>query len=190
MKLNCDVPLPITFNCWKHHLGFIKDRTKKSKDVEFSDSDFKKVLLVIGESQMDLYLGNMSPVQIGNEIIDLLKNKKVIGNKSYIEWLFEKGEKYKLISISDSSIWTLRLGQDKEKYLHIHPGRQSPLTIRIKAHTLKTAIAVTIQAKKTGATLTDLNFINTVRKNFINLPPLKSISSLSGLGKFMNILNN
>lgn len=189
MRLNYDVPMPITFNCWKHHLQFVKEQIKNQAVAGASEQDLKKVLLVIGESQMDLYLGNLSPLEISIEIINKLNQKKLSDKKNYTNWLSQSTKHYNLIAISDGSVWTLRLGQDEKRYVHIHPGRQSPLTIRVKAHTLKTAIVVAVQAQKMNTTLTQLSFINDVRKSFLNLPPLKSISSLTGLGKFMNILN-
>lgn len=189
MRLNCDVPMPITFNCWKHHLQFVKEQINDQAIAEVSEQDLKKLLLVIGESQMDLYLGNLSPLEISIEIINRLNQKKLSDKKNYTNWLSKSTKHFRLIEISDGSVWTLRLGQDEKRYLHVHPGRQSPLTIRVKAHKLKTAIAVVIQAQKINTTLTQLSFINDVRKSFLDLPPLKSVSSLTGLGKFMNILN-
>ena len=181
MKLNCNVPVPVTFNCWKHHAKFIKTQLRDSSESNSWELVLKKLLLVIGKSQMDLYLGKFSPVKIGEEIIAYLKKKKVFDKNSYSDWLSRDEKQYRLMTISDSSIWTLRPGQDKERYLHIHPGRQSPLTIRVKAHTLKTAIVSIAYAKMAGTPATDLNFINSIRKNFLNLPPLKSISNQSGL---------
>jgi hypothetical protein len=91
--------------------------------------------------------------------------------------------------ISDKSIWTLRLGNEKKRYIHIHPGRYSPLTIRVKAVTLKTTIAVRVLVEEIDSELPNLKSINEVRTSFLKLPPLKSLSLSSGIGKFLNIFN-
>jgi len=189
MEKNCKVPLPVTFNCWKHHAGFIKNQTVVLQKNKVSKEEFLKLLLVIGESQMDLYLGKLSPKQIANEVISSVINSNAKGHNSYTRWLLEDRQSYKQIKLSDKSIWTLRLGNEKKRYIHIHPGRYSPHTIRVKAVTLKTTIAIKVLVEGSESVLPDLNSINEVRKSFLKLPPLKLISLSSGVGKFLNILN-
>jgi hypothetical protein len=189
METNCKVPLPVTFNCWKHHAGFIKSQTALLQKSKMSKDALRKLLLIIGESQMDLYLGKLNPNQIANQIIN---NAKGYGAKSYSaygNWLTEDGKGYKQMRISDKSIWNLRLGNEKKRYIHIHPGRYSPLTIRVKAVTLKTTIAVRVFVEETDSELPNLKSINEVRTSFSKLPPLKSLSLSSGIGKFLNIFN-
>ena len=139
-EINCSIQLPLTFNCWKHHAGFIKKQIKFYRNEKISGEELQKTLLVIGGSQMDLYVGKLSPQEICDEIISKLRSTEVLAFEDFKQWLFEKGNKYKLIKISDHSVWTLRLGNQEERYVHIHPGRYSPLTLRVKALTLKTAI--------------------------------------------------
>ena len=189
METNCKVPLPVTFNCWKHHAGFIKSQTALLQKSKMSKDALRKLLLIIGESQMDLYLGKLNPNQIVQQIIN---NAKGYGAKSYSaygNWLTEDGKGYKQMRISDKSIWTLRLGNEKKRYIHIHPGRYSPLTIRVKAVTLKTTIAVRVLVEEIDSELPNLKSINEVRTSFLKLPPLKSLSLSSGIGKFLNIFN-
>ena len=189
METNCKVPLPATFNCWKHHAGFIKSQTALLQKRKMSKDALRKLLLIIGESQMDLYLGKLNPNQIANQIIN---NAKGYGAKSYSDydnWLSEEGKCYKQMRISDKSIWALRLGNEKKRYIHIHPGRYSPLTIRVKAVTLKTTIAVRVLVEEIDSELPNLKSINEVRTSFLKLPPLKSLSLSSGIGKFLNIFN-
>ena len=119
------------------------------------------------------------------EIIDFLKREKVILRGKFIEWL---NEKYRLVSISDKSVWTLRLGESVERYVHIHPGRYSHHTRRVKALTLKTAI-LTLCCERLGEPkLSGKELINEVRKKYLNEPPLKSVSSEAGLGKLLELL--
>jgi hypothetical protein len=189
MEMNCKVPLPVTLNCWKHHAGFIKNQSTLLQKNHITKGELRKLLLIIGESQMDLYLGKLHPKQIANEIINNVKNLRVKNIISYSKWLSEDGKGYKVMAISDSSVWTLRLGNEKKRYIHIHPGRYSPSTIRVKAATLKTTIAVEVLVGESYRGLPDLNSINEVRAQFLKLPPLKSLSFSSGIGKFLNIFN-
>ena len=189
MEMNCKVPPPVTLNCWKHHAGFIRNQITLLQKNKISKEELRKLLLIIGESQMDLYRGKLNPKLIANEIINNVKSFGAKSYTSYSKWLSEEGKSYKQMKISDGSIWTLRLGNEKKRYIHIHPGRYSPLTIRVKAVTLKTTIAVRVLVEGSELGLPNLNSINEIRKAFLKLPPLKSLSLSSGVGKFLNIFN-
>jgi len=188
-EINFRIPIPVTFNCWKHHAGFIKKQIKLYSGEKISVNELKKTLLVIGEAQMDLYAGKFSPQKICNELVSKLKSTGVFGFKEYKKWIFEQGKEYKLIEISDSSVWTLRLGNQEEKYVHIHPGRYSPFTIRVKALTLKTAIAVLVINNGKNFLLMDTEKINEVRMEILNLPPIKKVTSNSAVLRVINILS-
>ncbi len=186
---NCSIQMPLTLNCWKHHAGFIKKQVKFYRGEKTSVEELQKTLLVIGESQMDLYVGELSPQKICDEIIGKLKSTGVLAFEAYKKWLFEKESEYKLIKISDNSVWTLRLGKQEERYVHLHPGRYSPVTLRVKALTLKTAIAVLIINYRKSFPLMDTLKINKVRKKILNSPPLKKVSSNSAVVRVINILS-
>lgn len=185
MDENCIIPTPINFNCWKHHAGFIK----KQIESIHQKSDLEKLrsyLLKIGESQMDLYCGRHSPGEIAEKIIQQLKKKNILSEKSYHHWLVEKGDDYQLMTLDDRSVWTLRKGKEESRYVHIHPGRYSPHTRRVKALTLKTAIFYLCYERIGDAVLPELDLINKIRIEYLNEPPLKTISVESGLGKLLN----
>jgi hypothetical protein len=182
---NCIVDPPINFNCWKHHAGFIKTQIVSIQSKDELEK-LKTILLRIGESQMDLYYGNYSPMEISERIVTCLKEKKVFLSTRYKNWLNEN--EYKLINLFDKSVWTLRLGEDAEKYVHIHPGRYSPNTKRVKALTLKSAIFTLCCEKLCEPKLTGKELINHVRKIYLNEPPLKSVSKESGLGRLLELL--
>jgi len=189
MEINCSIQIPLTYNCWKHHAGFIKNQIEFYRDEKISVEELQKTLLLIGESQMDLYVGELSPQKICNEIVSKLKSTGVFAFEAYKKWLFEKGDEYKLIEISDKSVWALRLGKQKERYIHIHPGRYSPVTLRVKALTLKTAIAMLIINYKKNFPLMDTLKINEVRKKILSSPPIKKVSSNSAVVRVINILS-
>jgi hypothetical protein len=188
-EINCSIQLPLTFNCWKHHTGFIKKQIEYYRIKRISVEEIQKTLLVIGESQLDLYVGELSPQKICDEIISKLKSTGVLSYEDYKQGLFEKGKEYKLTEISDHSIWALRLGKQEERYVHIHPGRYSPATIRVKALTLKTAIAVLMLNYEKQFPLIDTLQINEVRKKILNSPPVRKVSSNSAVTRIINILS-
>lgn len=137
---------------------------------------------------MDLYFGNYAPIEISEQIINHLKKKKIFLTEQYKNWLKENSNNYQLINLFDKSVWTLRLGEDAERYVHIHPGRYSPNTRRVKALTLKTAI-FTLSCEKFGEPkLSGKELINEVREKYLNKPPLKLVSKESGLGKLLGLL--
>ena len=183
------VPLPVNFNCWKHHSGFIRNQTNVISQKNFSDAEIKKLMLVIGNSQMDIYLGKLSPEAIGKEILQRLKKSEHYSRRKFKEWIYRNNKDYKLLKISDKSVWTLRLGIQSKQYIHIHPGRYSPNTTRVKATTLKTAIAFMIKQDYNSGNKPDLKVINDLRENLFGLPPLKSVNSVSGLGKLLALIN-
>jgi len=185
---DCNIQPPVAFNCWKHHAGFIKSQIKSFCAAKISEEKLRNILLVIGGSQMDIYLGKLSPQKICDEVVSKLKSAGVLSFEEYKKWLYEEGKEYKLMKISDGSVWTLRLGKQERRYVHIHPGRYSPKTIRIKALTLKTAIAALIKYES-KLQLIDTARINEVRIKILNSPPVKKVSSNSAVTKAINLLS-
>ncbi|MGC8823871.1 MAG: hypothetical protein ACP5PZ_04660 [Bacteroidales bacterium] len=166
---------PILFNALKHHLATIK------YFVDNPPLQWRDELVVIGHSLIDLYVGHMLEHQIIEETMKQLKQLNVLSLPLYETWIGSMG--YRLIHLSDGSIWTLRRSKANNlKYIHIHPARNSPFTLRVKSETIKTAIAYhclkyyqsTDQnflpglTEKTGFTET-LNFV----RKYIGLSPVK-----------------
>ena len=187
MEENCTVLPPIKFNCWKHHAMFIKKELKNFKN-EVQIEQLQSRLLKIGESQMDLYYGKFTPDEIANQIIVYLLSIPVKNNEQYTDWLSGNGKEYRIITLNDKSIWTLRSGDDISRYVHIHPGRYSPYSVRVKALTLKTVICALAFSKVKSTPVVDIDIINEAREKLLNAPPLKSINKEKGLGKLMNLL--
>jgi hypothetical protein len=185
---NCFIPPPINLNCWKHHSGFIKKQIESVKEIKDLDQ-LKVYLLKIGESQMDLYFGEYSPTKISEQILDYLHSKKIFSSSQYQDWLSKDGKEYRLVELKDRSIWTLRLGDDAERYVHIHPGRYSPNTVRVKATTLKTAIFLLCFEQLGEIKSFETETVNNVRKKYLDEPPLKSFSTASGLGRLIDRFN-
>ncbi len=186
MEDNCNISSPFNLNCWKHHAGFIAKQIKKNKNEE-ELKNISSLLPKVGESRMDLYLGKLEPFELTEFIRKFLKKHKVFEYESYKKWLFSEGKEYRLITLPDKSTWTLRMGNQKENYIHIHPGRYSTHTIRVRALTLKTAICVMVYLNIYNISSPDLQLINSVRKEFLKAEPVKSLSSSSGLKRLLNV---
>jgi hypothetical protein len=186
---NCQILPPINLNCWKHHAGFIKKQIESVKEIRELEQ-LKVYLLKIGESQMDLYFGEDTPVKISEQILDYLHSKKLLSSGQYQDWLAEDGKLYQLVELRDKTIWTLRLGDDAERYVHIHPGRYSPNTVRVKATTLRTAIFLLCFEQLGEINFFETETVNNIRKKYLDEPPLKSFSKASGLGSLMDLFRN
>jgi hypothetical protein len=179
MISNCITSPQISFNCWKHHAGFIAEQLTLVDGIKKFE-ELKSGLLLIGESQMDLYLGLLSPTEICEQIISGLRSQKIFSSKQYRDWLSKNGKDFQLLELKDTSVWTLRFGITQEKYIHIHPGRYSPHTVRVKAATLKTAILILGLRRAGEIKNIDTESLNKIRKKYLNEPPIKSISSANG----------
>jgi hypothetical protein len=138
---------------------------------------------------MDLYFGGYSPLKISEQILDLLHQNKIFLREKYRNWLSKDGRDYQLIELKDNSIWTLRLGENPERYVHIHPGRYSPHTIRVKATTLKTAIFILNFERIRNLQTIEIEMVNQIRCKYLNEPPLKSFSRASGLGRLLDLFH-
>jgi len=189
--INCETVEPILLNCWKHHSHFIKSKISEYREArEFDLTNLCRELLRIGESLMDLYLGELTPGEIAGRIIASYKKTNHLSREDFIHWLKEGGDDYRLIELRDKSLWTLRLGEKQERYIHIHPSRYSPLTIRVRAHTLKSAILYLILNNNEADIQDNLAFLNKIRKDYLNQPPLKSISQHSSFPELLSILKD
>jgi hypothetical protein len=189
VEVNCIVPPPIKFNCWKHHAFFIKDEIR-SVENEKQIKAFQSPVLKIGESQMDLYCGKLSPGEISNQIIKYLSAGSLVDNSRYSIWLCNNGNEYRKVTLKDKSFWVLRKGDEAVRFVHIHPGRYSPLTLRVKALTLKTAIFTLAFSRIKLASAFDIDLINEARDIYLSASPLKSVSKKTGLGKLLNFFDN
>jgi len=182
------VPVPIVFNCWKHHLGVIRQRIDAI--VQGGPSALSGLvprLLVIGTSQMDVYCGQLAPETIAAALVAQLKDADVLDPKHYQQWLSENGG-YRCLELPDTSRWVLRWGLIRERYVHIHPARYSPETFRVRAPVLKTAIAACVWARLVGGQPTDVTIINQARQQILGLAPVKSLDPSLGISPVVTML--
>lgn len=186
-----NIPIPILFNCRKHHKNFIREKISCYFEIGESGLEMlKRDLLQIGNSQLDLYLGKLAPRKISYQIKKKLKSRNLIEKESYVNWILSSRKQYRMISLSDKSKWTLRIGDDKSRYVHIHPGRYSINSIRIRALTLKTAIIYSYLKKIYLNDIDELRMLNDLRNKILDVPPLKTLSKSKSLIKTIEILRD
>lgn len=188
-ELATDIPHPVLFNPWKHHVGVLRHRI-----AEFgwlgpeALRTFPDQLLVLGTELMDLYTGILSPVQIGEAVMDRLQSLGFLAAESYRAWIESQGG-YAVIDLTeDTSHWVLRWGEEHGRYVHLHPGRWTPHTRRVRANVLRTAAMVLAYTAVHGGDPNDRQVINRVRQEFLRLPPIGKLVAEGGLPEVIELV--
>jgi len=177
------LPKPILFHPLKHHLGYIRAFAQES--VSLPEQELRRFLRTIGGSQLDLYTGPLSPLQLSEEVVLHLQGQDLLSPAPFRRHLTPSD--YRLCTLSDGSAWALRWGVQEGRHIHLHPARYSPHTLRVKANHLKTAIAVAIATRKYNAS-PSLPLLNQVREAWLALPPVQEYVPTEGLGRALSLL--
>ncbi|GAB3536365.1 hypothetical protein GCM10027443_26530 [Pontibacter brevis] len=186
---SAQLPAPILFHPLKHHLSYIKAFVANSTATP--EADVKAALRTIGGSQLDLYIGPLSPLQISKEVLQYLQEYHLLQPVAYQNYLTTAGTAYRLIPLSDGTDWVMRWGVVEGRYVHLHPARYAKHTLRVKANVLKTAIAAVLAANKCAESpVMDTPFINQVREEWLALPPVKEVSLSEGLGTMIALITD
>lgn len=128
-------------------------------------------LVRIGTSKLDLYTGDLTYTLVESEIIVQLTERNSLRRDDYLRWIQENNG-HRSLTLSDTSKWVLREGNHEHAFVHIHPGRYSAHTIRVKASSLKTAIMTKLFLKDRPEEPIDQKMINHIRRT-IGLAPVK-----------------
>jgi hypothetical protein len=172
------IPVPITFNPYKHHFLFLLKELEKWKTMGWELVE--KEILSIGNNLIDFYLGNLSIPQICIEINNFFRNKNITDKSEFLIWL--DALNYKKVQLSDQSDWLIKEGINPERFIHIHPAKFSEHTIRIRATTLKTIIALKSQSVPLQKEIkANLFTVNTIRHELLGLSPIKSLAPGTGI---------
>ncbi len=174
---------PILFNEQKHHLGAVRAFVLT---YEGELSQLQSALKPIGTNLMDFYYGSLSLEEIYHELRQQLQAIQCWEATAFSQWL-EAKQGFQTIALSDDSTWVLRQGNSAQYYIHLHPGRYSPHTIRIKATSLKTAIAVRVLVQRQAPPL-DLATLNHLRSEYLGLSPVKNLLGNQSFNQLMNWL--
>jgi hypothetical protein len=182
------LPHPALLNCWKHHAGWIRERIVAAVSAGSAGvAALPAGMAVVGSRLMDLYTGSYSPAEIAEFVFTDLKARGLFEFDPLSKWLAEQGE-YAMTDLPDGSKWTIRLGPADGRYLHLHPGRWVPHTMRVQANTLRSAVMAHAHARLTGGAPTDLAVVNEARKLYLNLLPVRELTGDGGLGAVIAVL--
>ncbi|PKV62602.1 hypothetical protein [Pontibacter ramchanderi] len=180
-----DLPQPILFHPLKHHLGYIREFIATQACAE--ESAIISQLKTLGSSQLDLYLGELQVQQIAQETIAHIRAQEASTPATYRLYLSGSSSDYRLFSLSDGSQWVLRWGIIEERHVHLHPARYSQHTIRVKANSLKTAVAVSLAVRRYRRALS-LELVNQVRTQWLGLTPIPAFPPNIAIGRLVQLL--
>lgn len=179
---------PILFNAIKHHKEHILEFISNAKSLKFSEEKIRKSLLRVGRLMIDVYYGDLTVQEIEFEIALILKKLNAFDKQRYDAFIESKNKKYKTVTLSDGSNWTLLKGRQEGKHIHIHPSRYSKHTTRVKATSLKTAIYLHIYYSKPFPDEQLVALTNEVRKKYLEESPIKNEVYTTGLKRVLKLL--
>lgn len=178
---------PVTFNAHKHHFRFLLREIEKWKNIDWKQVEPE--ILLMGENMLDFYTGHFTVEDIVNECIQYFVNIKAIEKPTFNEWLYPC--EYRKIILGDSSEWIIKPGNSSEIYIHIHPAKQSPHTLRVRASTLKTVVILMIKNVSISAQMSEnLEIVNNTRVEYLQLSPIKSLHQGKGILKLWEMFAN
>jgi hypothetical protein len=148
-------------------------------------------LIVIGAELMDLYIGRLSPAAIAGKVLATLQADNLLELHAYRTWL-RASDGYRVLTFSeDESRWILRLGDEADRYVHVHPARWAPRTLRVRANVLKTAVMALAYVGVRGGKPLDLVLINDVRRQYLKLSPMgKMAAGDQGINAVIDVLRS
>ena len=173
-----DIPVPFLFHYWKHYGRTLTDAMSTTADSE----KMKKEIAQLGTNQIDIYIGGLHVSEIIDEISGSLKTQNLLSLSAYRAWFTEQA--YHLATLSDGSAWVLTPGHDAERYIHIHPGKQSMYTMRVHANIWKTALICNLHSSVPEISLAE---VNDFRKQ-LGLSPVKSLKQTSRLSHAIRLV--
>ena len=173
MDEETDIPFPIRFNPFKHHRNYILEILKGA-----SSEAIINLLDPICNNYIDIYTGKMISGEIGNAVISILKSNGALSKDDFTHWITTKNG-YRQIKLEDQSEWVIRKSNETERYIHIHPVRIGPFSIRFKGSTLKTAYQLKTSFAGCKETIS-LEKVNRIRMQ-IGLSPIKKLERSKGI---------
>ena len=89
----------------------------------------------------------------------------------------------------DTSKWVLRAGDEDDRFVHLHPARYSPFTIRVRANVLTTAVMALAYTRLHGGDPLSRSVVNAVRRDYLGLAPVgRDPSGDEGIGSVIELL--
>ncbi|HPY74930.1 MAG TPA: hypothetical protein PLB63_05900 [Planctomycetota bacterium] len=175
----------IIYNEGKHHLSTILSNIyiKAQENKE----EFIQKVQQAGDGILDIYMGKLTTENIKREILEKLSAYHVHDKATYEQFLQTHGKivrqgYYYNLALSDTTIIILRAGDQEQGYIHIHPARYSPNTLRVPAKAFRTAV-LSIYLSISNQESMDIALINKAR-SMLQLPPIDKKSN-----KIFEIIN-
>lgn len=184
-----EVPPPVLFNTYKHHAGALRRRIDRAAAHGgiVALGLLGKQLAVLGTRLMDVYTGPLTPAQLGQRVLEWLQVQGHAERDRFAAWLTSQRD-YTTLTI-DGANWVLRDSGDATRWVHLHPGRWSPQTLRARANAIKTAALAQLHARIHGNNPRDLATMNALRREHLSLPPLAKVSDDDeGVGVLLELL--
>ncbi len=176
----------IHFNPVKHHLLFVCAKLKDS--ITNERASFLESIQSINSNFVDLYTGQYSPEEIKEKLVHELTKLKIYCESEYIEWLANSG--YRTITLDDGAKWILRKSENKEAFVHVHPSRVPPLTVRVHGNAWKTVVGFLAMNSDGSCHIPTLAQINNFRKEFLDLSPVKGNENLKRVKKVLDLIQD
>jgi hypothetical protein len=180
---------PVLFNTWKHHAGALRRRIAAvGRGGPAALAEAAAQTAVLGTGLMDLYTGSLLPRELSEQVREQLRAAGRLEREAYRAWLEGQG-RYALLTLpGEETQWVLRLGEE-DRYVHLHPGRWSASTLRVRANVLKTAVMVLAHVAVHGGEPLDRDVVNAVRAEHLGLSPVgRDLEGEQGLGAVVALL--
>src|SRR5262249_18782762 len=179
----------LLFNAWKHHAGALRHHIAAvAGGGAAALGALPGRLLVLGTGLMDLYTGPLAPAGIGERRLAGPRGGGRHGPGGHTG-VGGGGGGYRVLEFADDRTrWVLRVGEEKGRYVHVHPGRWTPATRRVRANVLRTAVMVWAHVAVHGGSATDVDLVNRVRVQSLGLAPVRDLAGEQGLGTVLHLL--
>jgi hypothetical protein len=185
-----EAPPPVLFNAHKHHAGFLGERIRQAVAAGPGGlAPLAAELVVVGAKLMDLYHGPFSPREIGQKVLADLKRAGRDTPDTFRAWVEAEGG-YRVIEFpEDTSKWVLRHAEEGGRFVHVHPARWAPFTVRVRANVLTTALLALAYVGVHGGDPLDRKVVNAVRRDYLELAPVgRDPSGEEGIGSVIGLL--
>lgn len=188
METDIRIPRPLLFNPLKHYLPFIRNFTV-SNTMPVNDprlGELAREIKHIGTCVMDIYKGGLTLEAVFSGILGYLETNRLVSRNDFMAWTGTGFKDFRIITLSDTSRWTLKYHNSETRYVHIFPARSSPHSFRTKANTLKSAVLYLIAIGKDYITDDDLN----TARALSGLSPIGDIADAEAVTEMIGILRD
>jgi len=185
-----DVPSPVLLNTHKHHAGLLRERIRTAVAAGATGlPSLAEELVIVGTKLMDLYHGPFSPREIADRVMAEVRSGRRGTPAEFRAWVDSAGGYQTIEFPEDMSRWVLRMGDEADRFVHVHPARYSPFTARVRANVLTTAVMTLAYSAIHGGDPLSRSVVNAVRHDYLGLAPVgRDPSAVEGIGAVIELL--